>query len=58
MYLLPTLSLMELAAIFLTIVVLGFGVSWGVRMVRSSLFLRRIWRFVVRLVRYLRGGRR
>jgi hypothetical protein len=55
-YILPTLSLAEIAAIFLTIAVLSFGVSWAVRTVRGSLLLRRIWRFVGRVVEYLRGG--
>jgi hypothetical protein len=54
-YILPTLSLTEITAILLAIAVLGFGISWAVRTVRRSLFLRRIWRFVGRLARYLRG---
>jgi hypothetical protein len=58
MYLLPTLSLAELAVIFLAALVLCFGATWIVRTIRASLLLRRIRRFIARIVWYLRGDAR
>jgi hypothetical protein len=35
-YLLPTIGLDELAAILILVVLLGFGISWGLRLARRS----------------------